>query len=530
MSLIKYLFVILLITLNTCFGYGQLFITNNVNVVITNGTQLTVQGDFQNDNGATITNNGTIDLSGNWIHNAANNCFGLGVSTGTVILNGANQTIGGLNATTFNNLSLLGSGTKTLLQDIIVGGASSPTGVLSIGDRNLDLNSKTLTISNPLPLGITRNTAFIISETTPVPGYGSIRWNIANSAAGNNYVFPFGNAVSGNYLPFNFNVTTGGAGAGYVKIATYPTSTAPNPNNRPLPTGLTMLVNNSSLDNSDKVVDRYFIFDVSGYITPPVSTMVFPYRDTEWSTGTNSIIESNLRLQRLNNGVAWIQPPFGTVNTVNNTVTATGQNNYSAIWTIVDLSSPLPISLLDFNAKLNNNKQTDIYWTTASENNSANFEVQRSIDGFKFETIESLESHHFSNSVLQYKTIDKNPYEGLSYYRLKHNDYNGDYSFSKTVPVENNSGTSTYVNLYPNPFSDYTLIELVSSSGVYAPKRLSIINLLGQEVMQIPMEKISTSTPGLFKLNKGSLAPGLYNLVIFDVENHQKKVVKIAIQ
>lgn len=530
MSFTKYLFVILLFTLKTSFGYGQLFITNNVNVVITNGTQLTVQGDFQNDNGATITNNGTIDLSGNWIHNAANNCFGLGVSTGTVILNGANQTIGGLNSTTFNNLNFLGTGTKTLLQDIIVGGASSPTGVLSLGDRNLNLNSKTLTISNPLPPGIIRNTAFIISETAPTPGYGFLRWNIANSGVGNNYVFPFGNATSGNYLPFNFNVTTSGAGAGYVKIATYPTNTAPNPNNRPLPTGLTMLVNNSSLDNSDKVVDRYFIFDVSGYITPPVSTMVFPYRDTEWSTGTNSIIESNLRLQRLNNGVAWIQPPFGTVNTINNTVTATNQNTYSTIWTIVDLSSPLPISLLDFNAKLNNKKQTDIYWSTASENNSANFEVQRSIDGLKFETIEVLESHHFSNVVIQYKTIDKNPFDGLSYYRLKHNDNNGDYNFSKTVPVQNNNGLSTYINLYPNPFSDYTLIEFVSSSGVNAATRLSIINLLGQEIMQIPLEKIGTSVPGLFKLNKGALSPGLYNLVIFDEESNQKNVVKIAIQ
>jgi hypothetical protein len=519
MSYLKFLLTFLIFLVKANFGVAQLFSTNNVNIAVTNGTQLTVQGDFQNDNGATITNNGIIDLSGNWIHNAANNCFGLGVSTGTVILNGANQFIGGLNSTTFNNLTLIGSGIKTLQQDITVGGASAPTGVLSLGDRNLDLNSKTLTISNPLPLGISRTSGFIVSETAPAPGYGSIKWNIGNAATGNNYVFPFGNVVSNSYLPFNFNITTAGAGAGYVKLATYPTNTAPNPNNRPLPTGLTMLVNNSSIDNSDKVVDRYFIFDVNGYLTMPVSTMVFPYRDTEWSTGTNSIIESNLRLQRLNNGTAWIQPPFGTVNTTSNTVTATSQNNYSAIWTIVDLSSPLPISLLYFNAILNANKQTDLLWTTAYENNSANFEVERSIDALNFETIETVPSHHYSNTNIDYHTLDPNPKSGINYYRLKHNDYNGDFTYSQTVAVRLTTYGTVTLNAFPNPFTDYVIIQILSANDLKPETKLTVTNLLGQVIMEVKLTDIATDKNGFYILNRGPLTAGLYNLSIYDNES-----------
>jgi len=523
-------YVLLLILLNIGFGYAQLFTTNNINVFIANGTQLTVQGDFQNANGATITNNGTIDLSGNWIHNAANNCFGLGVSTGTVIFNGANQTIGGLNPTTFNNLTLVGTGTKTLLQDIVVGGASSPTGVLSIGDRYLDLNSKMLTISNPLPLAMVRNTGFIISETAAVPGYGYIRWNISNSSAGNNYVFPFGNSATTSYLPFGFNITTAGAGAGYVKLATYPTITTANPNNRPLPTGLTVLENNSGAENATKVLDRYFIFDVGNYSTSPVSTMSFPYRDSEWSTGNNSIIEANLRLQRLNNGVAWIQPPFGSVNTANNFVTATAQNIYSTIWTIVDLTSPLPIELLEFKATLNTNQQTDLVWTTAAENNSLNFEVQKSKDALNFETIETVESHHFSNSVSTYKTIDPNPFDGITYYRLKHNDYNGEFTFSQTVSVNSKLNTNFEMHMYPNPFSEFTTIQIISDNALNPETRLTITNQLGQIMQQLKLGTLPRiGKTVIYKLSKGSLASGFYNLSVYDNER-RIGVIKMAVQ
>src|SRR5205085_8352356 len=138
--------------------------TDNVNVSLTAGAQVTVQGDIQNQNGATITNNGTIDLSGNWIHNAANNCFA--TSAGLVIMNGANQNIGGTSSTTFNNLNLIGTGIKTLQQDITAGGAYiGPAGVLSLNDRNLDLNSRTLTFSNAAPSAVTRTTGFVVSET-----------------------------------------------------------------------------------------------------------------------------------------------------------------------------------------------------------------------------------------------------------------------------------------------------------------------------------------------------------------------------
>lgn len=485
-----------------------------MNVTVTPGAQLTVQGDFLNQNGATITNDGTIDISGHWTHNAANNCFG--ISAGLVIINGGNQNIGGTNPTAFNNLTLVGTGTKTLLQDITVGGAYAlPAGILSVGARYLDLNSRTLTLSNSAPVAITRSTGFIISETPPVPGYGSIRWNMGVSPAGSNYTFPFGNLATNDYIPLNFNITTAGIGAGYVKIATYPTNTAPNPNNRPLPTGLTALINNFGADNSNKVVDRYFIFDVQGYTSAPVSTMVFPYRDSEWSTGTNAITESNLQMQRLNNGTQWTQPPFGTVNTVNNNVTVTGQSNYSPIWTIVDLTSPLPVTFLTVSATLNEENQTDVYWETATENNSDNFEVQKSIDLKSFETFAVIESYHFSNTLKNYRAVDKSPYKGITYYRIKQNDYNGDYIYSDVVAVQLNNRGNFTVSVYPNPTKGFATIQLNGREANWDHCTLTVNNTLGEKITEFELSTIKISE-NTFRFINTSLAPGIYYLGIRD--------------
>ncbi|MBK6643180.1 MAG: hypothetical protein IPG39_19055 [Bacteroidetes bacterium] len=40
------------------------------------GVQLTIKGDYLNLGTGTINNSDTIDLSGDFINNASNNCFG----------------------------------------------------------------------------------------------------------------------------------------------------------------------------------------------------------------------------------------------------------------------------------------------------------------------------------------------------------------------------------------------------------------------------------------------------------------------
>ena len=154
-------------------------------------------------------NNGIIYVKNDWINEVNNGA--MDSLTGTVNLFGDNQFIDGSFTTTFNNLTLSGTGTKTLNINTIVGGSS---GILSLNDRPLDLNKKTLTITNPIASTITRTSGYIISESNSSVGYGMVYWRCANTIG--NYTVPFG-SFAADYIPFTFNISTAGNNAGIKK-------------------------------------------------------------------------------------------------------------------------------------------------------------------------------------------------------------------------------------------------------------------------------------------------------------------------
>lgn len=304
------------------------FFNGGTDVTLYSSAILYVDGHLVNNIGA-IHNQGDVYITGDWTNNEALGC--LDPTVGTVILNGASQTIMGTQTTTFNNLNLQGSGTKTLDINTVVGGN---TGVLSLNFNPLDLNSNTCIITNPAATAITRTTGYIISETDAIAGYGRVQWNIGNTA--NNYVYPFG-TLSGNYIPFLYNVTAAGTEtvAGNISVATYPTSVNASPNNRPLPAGVTDLNDASGNESAEICADRFWNVDANNYSSNPVATITFTYRDTEWnpiSGSTNTIIEDSL-LAWMWNGTQWQNPTLGTNNSAANTVTVTNIN-YSAPWTL----------------------------------------------------------------------------------------------------------------------------------------------------------------------------------------------------
>ncbi len=96
--------------------------------------------------------------------------------------------------------------------------------------------------------------------------------------------------------------------------------------------------------------------------------------------------------------------------------------------------SPLPITLLKFNA-ISDGENVTCYWTTVSEINNDFFTIQRSRDGLLFEDISQVDGAGNSSSILNYSFIDTRPHQGVSYYRLKQTDYDGVTSYSSVVSV-----------------------------------------------------------------------------------------------
>lgn len=110
----------------------------------------------------------------------------------------------------------------------------------------------------------------------------------------------------------------------------------------------------------------------------------------------------------------------------------------------------LPVELLDFTAtKLHH--EILLEWSTATEVNNAYFEVERSADGLRFESMDVVKGEGNSISLKEYTYIDSSPLLGKNYYRLKQVDFDGSAEYSEFVAVNNLNRVR--LNLYPNPTS-----------------------------------------------------------------------------
>lgn len=381
-------------------------------------------------------------------------------------------------------------------------------------------NSAFVVIDNPATNAITRNTSgHIISEGE----FNRVKWNI-NTTAGT-YVVPFGRGVA-EYLPVS--LTTSGAVSpgsnGSLTFAMYPVGSWINTTN--LPVGVTNFLNNNGTDNSAMVIDRFWRIEPTNYSTKPALTnLTFTYRDPEWSVANNTIIESNLIAQRYNTGTnEWDDFMPGTVTTPASdisTVATLPSAQLFTWWTLVDNRSPLPIELVNFNAKCDGNK-VNITWQTNAEKNNNYFVVERSTDGANFQLVEKVFSQNSnSNNLLSYQSVDNNSLDGKVYYRLKQVDINGNFTYSSVVVVTCSSAViAPTVSIFPNPTTNNITVDI---KGLKGKKTILIYDVIGQEMTKRQITNEDENIQETFDVS--TFAKATYLLRI-DVDDHLHQIIK----
>lgn len=144
---------------------------------------------------------------------------------------------------------------------------------------------------------------------------------------------------------------------------------------------------------------------------------------------------------------------------------------------------PLPVELLSFNCT-SNQRGIELNWITATEHDNDYFAIERSADGKNFEEIARISGAGNSTSETEYRYMDKNPLNGINYYRLKQVDFNGNSTNSdlsacafKRGKTKINVYSYTGVLLASSETEDHskTLEELGLSPGIY------LIELAGDE-------------------------------------------------
>ena len=169
------------------------------------------------------------------------------------------------------------------------------------------------------------------------------------------------------------------------------------------------------------------------------------------------------------------------------------------------LLSPLPVTLLSFNAALAGSI-VNVTWKTSIEQNASHFEVLRSANGVDFTTIGMVQAGNTT-----YLFQDKQPLKGYNYYRLKAVDKDESYKYSTIVLVNVKDGADIISSLYPNPGNGNVTLKL---QGTVQGNVL--VQVLDQQGRMITAKQLGVQNAAEFKapLDLGKLSKGNYILKI----------------
>jgi hypothetical protein len=153
---------------------------------------------------------------------------------------------------------------------------------------------------------------------------------------------------------------------------------------------------------------------------------------------------------------------------------------FSEFWLMnSEFATPLPVKLTSFAASCEEN-EVSVKWTTATEQNSQNFIVERSRDLAIWEFVSNVEAAGNSSTSLDYAVSDLDPISGVSYYRLKQVDLNGAEKIYGPISVSCSEKENEMI-VFPNPTKGNFIVE-ISSNENYSDAQIQITDLTGKVI------------------------------------------------
>jgi hypothetical protein len=182
----------------------------------------------------------------------------------------------------------------------------------------------------------------------------------------------------------------------------------------------------------------------------------------------------------------------------------------------------LPIQLLSIDAKRFSD-HADVHWTTATETNNDYFTVEHSPDASNWQFVTIVKGAGNSNSILSYKTTDTDPYQGVTYYRLKQTDFDGKYEYVGIASCSTGNIVATDEKPVVNVSSDHTIQVSVESGSNHAA-HINVLDITGKLIKSGDVELIKGGNT--FYLNAEELNAGMYIVsFVSEVGSHTAKVI-----
>lgn len=166
----------------------------------------------------------------------------------------------------------------------------------------------------------------------------------------------------------------------------------------------------------------------------------------------------------------------------------------------------LPIELLDFTGEADG-PANQLHWSTASENNSDRFEVQRAT-GSDFIAIGSVSAAGQSTTTLAYAFTDAHPLAGVNYYRLRMLDTDGAEQYSPVIAIVRDGIGAV---AFPNPAQDELTLSWSAAAII---NTVRVIDATGRMVVELPAAVDGNS----LSLVVDRLPQGAYTALLLDLD------------
>jgi hypothetical protein len=174
----------------------------------------------------------------------------------------------------------------------------------------------------------------------------------------------------------------------------------------------------------------------------------------------------------------------------------------------------LPVKLTSFDAKVLN-CAVNLDWTSTTETDFKNYEIEYSTDGSNFTTIGTKASN---TSDQRYSFQHSPTTQGKAYYRLKMVNSDGSFEYSKTISMKLNC-SKTQILIYPNPVKDILNINITNAQDNVT--RASLFDNNGKLIHSVQL------VSGTNNIDMTRFAKGMYMLTLKNSNGIQNiKIIK----
>lgn len=190
-----------------------------------------------------------------------------------------------------------------------------------------------------------------------------------------------------------------------------------------------------------------------------------------------------------------------------------GKGGFDYANVTVEVTLSLPVELVHFSAEEAGCEIT-LSWATAMELNNSHFELERSVDGFRFAKIGQVAGNGTTNQYRVYDFKDEMPIRE-NYYRLKQIDYNGTTTYSNVIFVKSecvqNENRIGMVDVFPNPVISGA-INLRFEADLHQNELLTISDLYGKNILR--QEVMMQAGSNRVAIDVAELSAGTYIMTL----------------